>query len=618
MNKFLKPSILASFCLIFVIFTYFSFNAPYMADNFVFSRSLNPGFANFYSGENVTASPLTLQSAFRQAYDMYFAWCGRFTGNLAVYLLLLLPSPVYHLLSSLAFTLYILLMQICVFGRNWLEKLSSGWLLALAALTWLTIPSFGEAFLWLSVGGQIALLAQLLMLLPYRLALQSADKASPSQTSDFILAPLFFLAGMATSSLDFPTSAALPGTALSALAYIYFKQKIKPRKIPWILLGGALGLLIGAALTLKAPGNAQRLLLTHDISVLSWLSLSWPQRIADWFFHLPLLPALFPIPLIILTWGLFSFWRRKGKNFYKFVPKAALLFLLPFCLTISAYLFTAWPPPRAFATCGIQLLLCSLIIAEKGLSLATSSLMSKWRFLKLILIICAISTIIWQGFIFYKLHHAIAIRDKIIASTSGDELLLPPLNVPANSYQPLGGELADISEDANFWVNRAMALHYNFKTVRKVSPDKKIIYQSSERGLLQDISLFLDKDRLSIQTENASLAKLLEKGAYIYYYGRPALLSKLWNPVANKIYTSLAGLHDGDMLLYLIPLLMARTKLIPVEGGAHLYTWRGPIIHLDNAETIWLVRPGEGSMSFNLVPFINGTEDSKAGKKPYK
>lgn len=601
MKELYKPSILASFGLIIVIFGYFSFNAPYMTDNFVFSRYLDPGYASFYTGKDVTASPLTLYSAFRQAYNMYFSWCGRFTGNLAVYLLFLLPDTIYHIISCLAFALYILLIQICVFGRNWREKLDPGCLLALAALVWLSIPSFGEAFLWLSVGGQIALLAQLGMLLPYRQAIQDTGWKAQGPLRSSILASLFFLAGVATSSLDYPTSAALPGTALAATAYIYYRQKAVTRKIPWILLCGALGLLIGGVLTLAAPGNMQRMLLTNDDNVISWLALSWPQRIGLWFLHLPGLVALFPVPLIILLWGLFSIGKAKGKNFYKFIPLSALLFLLPFLLTLGAYLFTAWPPTRAFASCSIQLLICSLIIAQDGLEFGTYPLKRIWRIMRLCLAVCAISTIVWQGFVYYNLHQEVRLRENIIASTKGAELLLPPLKVPVNDYQPLGGALGDISEDAEFWVNRAMALHYGFKKVYKTN--RKLEFRTAQGNFTQDISLYLDNDRFFIRTGNASLAKPLEKGAYIYYYGRPALLSRLWTPLANKIYASLAGLRKGDMLLYLVPLLMAQTRLKPMQDDPPGYMGRSPLIRLDDAETVWLVQPGDGKLSFNLIPF---------------
>lgn len=616
MNKLLKLPILASLALILLIFGYFSFNAPYMADNYVFSRDLRPGFAAFYTGNPVSASPLGLESAFRQACDMYTSWCGRFMGNLAVYLLFLLPPALGHLISTLAFGIYIILLQICVFGHEWREKLSPGWLLALAALVWLSIPSFGEAFLWLSVGGQIALFAQIFMLLPYRLALSPAWKGPRRGWSACCLAPLFLLAGLAASSLDFPTSASLPVTTLAALAYIYYRQQERPRKIPWILLAGALGLLLGGALTLLAPGNAQRLLLTHDDSVISWLAMSWPERIGEWLLHLPLLLALFPIPLLILVWGLFALGREKGKKFLLHIPIAALFFLLPFLLSIGAFLFSAWPPPRAFAGCAIQLLLAALIIAVRALPRATASLQNKWRTLTALLTLCAIISIVWQAWVFHQLHQAVLNRENIISSTAGDELILPPLAVPANSYQPLGGELADISEDPDFWVNRAMALHYGFKTVRRQPPPAKAEYRSEGGGPLAQLDMEFAKDRFLVQTRNSALAAQLEKGAYIYYYGRPALLARLWTPLANRIYAFLTSLKEDNPLLHLVPLLMARADLSPLEVSGTGYLGRGPLVRLDKAGTVWLVRPGKGKTSFDLLPFRMEEEGSSPKAAP--
>lgn len=609
MNKLLNPAVLASFLLVCVIFGYFSFTAPYMTDNYVFSLDISPNYAHFYSGREVKASPLTLAGAFRQACDMYTAWCGRFAGNLAVYLAFLLPSWLGRLASTLGFGAYILLLQISVFGREWRENLTPSWILALAALVWFSLPSFGEAFFWLSVGGQIALLAQILMLLPYRLALSPRKEPPAKNSFAWILGPLFFLAGAITSSLDYPTSAALPPTALIAVAYLYFSRKKGERKIPWILLCGALGLLAGGAATIMAPGNAQRLLLTNDGTVLDWLALSWPGRIGSWLFHLPLIVTLFPVPLAILAWGGVTLWRAEGKNFYKFIPPSALLYLAPFCFTIGAYLFTAWPPERAFATCAIQLLLCALIVAVRARPFASPFLLQKRRLFQIMLAACCVVSIMHETSVFHRVHGIVKIRENIISSAAGGEAALPRLPTLPDKYMPLGGPLGDLEEDPAHWVNRAMALHYGLKKVY-LQDAVRYTYEPEEKGVLPGLKIYLDRGHFFLQTKDRELAALLEKGAFIYYYGRPGVVSNLWSHLGDYIYSFFADAKEGEGLLRLAPLLFARTDLKPADSSGDIF--KSPVVRLDNPETIWLVKPGGKWNSFDLIPFKAGPGE-KAG-----
>ena len=104
-------TIAASFLFIILVIFYFVWLSPLMSDNFVFSREITPGYAQFYGGAKVVARPLTLAGSIRQACEMYWTWCGRFAGNLAVYLLFMLPRWLYCLVAACGFGLYVWLLQ---------------------------------------------------------------------------------------------------------------------------------------------------------------------------------------------------------------------------------------------------------------------------------------------------------------------------------------------------------------------------------------------------------------------------------------------------------------------------------------------------------------------------
>lgn len=598
-------AILASLFALGAIFYYFVAHTPLMADNFVFSRDINPGFAAFYGGAAVEMSPLTVSAAFRMAAEMYFTWCGRFLGNLLVYLLFMLPQSLYCLLATALFPFYILLLQICVFGRAWRQKLTPAWLFGLAGLIWLGIPSFGEAFLWLSVGGQLALIGQAVVFVPLRLALDAPGIAHDGIALIFKCL-LFFLGSLLVTSLDFPTCAALPPTALACAFWLWFRR----RKIPWLVLSGALGLCLGAAITLAAPGNSLRLLQSLDPSVQQWLAASWPWRMLDWLAHLPLAAWRQIIPLLFLLLACAAFWRRYGKWWPRHLPQAAALYLLPALLTHGAYLFTAWPPPRAFATPAVQIILCAGVIYASARAGASAGRFPIFQFARLALVAICLFSLGLEALKFHNLADFMARREKILQATGPAAVaLIPTLPKDAgDGWWVLGKYLSDVSPDPNFWVNRAVASWYGIKGVAVHEPGEKNTglpdAYAPPSEYAGKIAIFLDKGRISVESSAPG-------SAHVYYYGRPALLSLLPHWLGKRIFTWLA--RDNDWRARLVPILMARAdirlKALP-DGN---YQGQSIMLDLGGDERLWLVRPGKGQFSFDLLPLPKSPGMENAG-----
>lgn len=601
-------SIAASFLLVMGIFFYFVRLAPYMTDNFVFSHDIIPGYAQFYSGADITTQPMTVSGAFRQACEMYTTWCGRFAGNMAVYLLFMLPHFIYCLLAACVFCLYILLLQMCIFGQDWRRNLTPAWIFGIAGMLWISIPSFGEAFFWLSVGGQIALLAQAAILLPFRFAFDSEIQ----QKTHFawLLCPLFLFGGIIACSLDYPTSAAMPVTAVAAVIYIWVRQNKGNRHFPWMLLWGTVGLCLGSAATILAPGNAQRLLLTTDTTIHEYLAASWMERIFSWLWHLPLSAIMLAPPMILIIWSCWRLWKIYGKDWWKKIPPASCLFLLPAILTHGAYLFTAWPPPRAFCTCAAQLVVCGCILFVTVLRENPRVELSRAKFLFIGCALICLSTLCYESMQFYELNKLTKTRESIIFASKDGTAILPRLNVKTDRYQPLGGRLPDIKEDPDFWVNRAMAAHYGLKKVAaapKIINDHGNILQAdfsrltNEEPLLDNLSMDIDKERLTVSVPDID-KRHLEGQLHAYYHGQPGLLDILWIPGSKKIFDWLAEAKKGEWRYYLLPLLLARVDmpLVPDKNG-NIQTISDPL-NLAAPNKMWIVRPGAHKYSFDLLP----------------
>ncbi|MDE5879302.1 MAG: hypothetical protein K2G99_04675, partial [Desulfovibrio sp.] len=387
-------------------------------------------------------------------------------------------------------------------------------------------------------------------LAPFRLALDRAPAAAGA--ARWLRGAAFFLLGVTACSLDFPTSAALPPTALAACIYLHFVKKLSARELG-VLLAGTAGLCLGAALTLGAPGNAGRLLLTHDPSVHAWLAAGWGERILGWLGHLPGAALAQGLPLLWLLLGLFALRRRFGRDWWRHVPVAALLFLLPALFTHAAYLFTAWPPPRALATSAAQLLVCAAIVSTAALSGAGERPRHRFALAARLVVLLALASVCIEGWKFYALDKEVAEREAVIAAAGGGVAYLAPLRTGPDRWQPLGGALNDISEDPAFWVNRAMAAWHGVKAVvlkkegaaaRLICGGGPALEERADRDpRYANLRVALDRGRIEVSVPEAGLPAFAGPVS-LYYDGYPGLLARLPDWLAGPL-RRLAGSGEG-------------------------------------------------------------------------
>lgn len=603
----IKKTIIVACFFIWSLIFYFILLAPYITDNYLFSRDMLPNYAAFKSGAPIEQlAPMTFEAALRQAADMYPSWCGRFTGNLVVYLSFLLPYPIYALLAATAFVAYLFLLHMCIWGTRWRETLRAGRLLALGALLWVGMPSFGSAFFWISVGGLYALLGQALFLLPYRFAL---DQERLTTTDSAVRCILFFATGVFVAMLDYATSAAMPVTALACTVWLYFRQRAGARRIPRMLLAGALGVSLGGALTLLAPGNAARVRLTIDPAVHEYLASTFSDKIISYILNLPLALLAQGVPLLLLLWACWVLHRGHGRRWLAHVPHAALLFLLPAAVTHGAYFFTAWPPPRAFATTTVQFIVAACIMAYAALPTAGEKAMRVLSTLRLALAVFCVCSLLYEGHKFWQVHLAMQHRESIYAAHKGEDVRVSPLSIKGDNHMVLGSHLPDISPDPTFWVNRAVAAWYGLKSVATTMPR----YSLTPDGEQMETPTFKAvTDSFSIQIDYTPVASNAKTDSvHLYYYAKSSLLHKLPQAVADPIFHWLEKGRGKDFRLKLVPVLCTRAdiKLDWSEGdtgkGEGMLWGMYPM-----KSNMWLVSPGKGALSFDLIP-LTSTENGK-------
>lgn len=605
MNKYYIN--LICYLFISVIFFYFVYLTPYMSDNYVFSLDITPGYAAFYHGADVSAQPMTLAGALRQAKEMYFTWCGRFAGNLCVYTLFMLPHVVYCFLAACLFSFYIFLLQLCIFGRNWWAKSNPKWIFGIFAMLWLGMPSFGEAFFWLSVGGQIAMFAQACIFVPYRFALDDLDKNrvfnkknNKSVWLKIFWSSLLFFGGIFTCSLDYPTCAALPPTALIFVIYIYWKNKAVFHQKMLPLISCVIGLWAGSGLTLLAPGNAERIKSTNDTSIQVWLGHSWLERVWDWLSQLPQAIAWDWLPIVLLIFSCLIIRRQDKKNWIKCISPAAWLFFLPAVFTVGAFFFTAWPPARAFATCTAQLIVCAAIVFITSKEYFTPFIKKSVHCAFLIFLCYCGGSLIGEYNEFYSLHKVVEQRTEILKNSKNGSAILPAIQVESSSHLPLGDALSDISFDPKFWVNRAMATYYGAKSIRLESPREfQCKFRTADTNIdiqyasttINEIEIGINRDR--IELKNKYHDKLSSDELSIYYFGFPTIL-KIF-PKSMRIGIARWLGKNDDWRRYLVPIFCPRVDIKTKDNISR-------ILKIEDYNNLWLVSPGKSKYSFDLLP----------------
>ena len=585
---------------VWLVMAVFIWLQPYMTDNFIFSRHMIPGYAALMSGKPIESmGPMTLHAAFSQAFELYFTWCGRFMGNLFVYLLFMLPKAAYVCFAASCCIVYLFLLHMLISGQNWRKDLCPQRLLGLAALVWVGLPSFGSAFLWLSIGGYIALIGQALFLLPYRFAIENHKIATKAS---FWKCGAFFLFGMIVASLDYPSCVALPVASVLCTVFLYFRQLPKLRKFPKLSFWGACGVSFGAMLTLMAPGNAMRMAITTDPEIHAWISLNWGERILSWLLHLPEAFGLMLIPLILLVWASCVLYKQHGKGFVLQFSPVVLLFLFPAMATVGSYMFTSWPPSRAFNTVAGQLIIAGMVLVDNALPLANRKMLCWYGVLRIFLCVICIFSVVQTSIKLWEVHKASDVRETIFFTHKGGDVQIPPMPVRGDSHMVLGSHLMDITPKSSHWLNRAVAAFYGVRSVTLITPPLKI-FKLSQKSQDANVQATICGNR--IDANYHLRGQEMVESLHFYYFGVSALLYKAPEFLCNKILFWLSQGKEGDLRLLLVPLLLARADVQLARNSSEDGQGSNTLWGIQHGYGLWIVRPGKGMTSFDILPLVS-------------
>lgn len=283
------------------------------------------------------------------AIHSYTTWNGRMVAEILGRVLMLLPTFVYVVATSTAFTALLACMLTLAYGKNWLELASPFSALLLFALTWFTVPAFGCAFFW-RIGTANFLWTSLFVFacfVPYRLLLSQTTPAHLTVLRAILLGGLCFLAGWSNENL---------GILPLFFALFVFTVKYKS-KTPFSrkYIAAAACIPLGFLCLILAPGNYLRL--AQEIKRLpAWVQAGVSGKLVYWIDKMLMAYAEMCVGILVLV--LLAFFCRKCRMSFS-LPITSPLFLggaffVFAVMATGALFFSPSYPLRAFT--GISLL----------------------------------------------------------------------------------------------------------------------------------------------------------------------------------------------------------------------------------------------------------------------
>lgn len=310
------------FVLIFILNKFY----PLFSDDWYYSFI-------YESNQNQHIRITSFSQIIESQYNHYLLWGGRSVVHTIDQLLLMTNFSVICLLNSLVYLIFVFTLYKISNKGN---KINPSVFIILSLLVWFSQPTFFEVILWKtgSVNYLWGGLILILFMYPYY-----ADFRSMKYQDSLLKTLLFFFCGIIAGWTNENMSIALIFFILSILIASYYKKKTIPK---WAI-AGLIGVIIGCAFLLLAPGNYVRIQEVkttygwHDFSFIKMLGIIINRTLKYFLYYI--LPLLGIYLLLVFIYNKYP---KEAKNF-KLNIYSSLLFIVAgivaFGVTIASFVF---------------------------------------------------------------------------------------------------------------------------------------------------------------------------------------------------------------------------------------------------------------------------------------
>lgn len=395
-----------------------------------------------YSFSWVTGKRIgSLYDIYVSQYKHYFSWGGRSVVHCLAQFFLMFDKQIFNIANTAAYIGIIIVTYLHMVGST---KLYPALLLLINFAFFSFMPAFGQVFLWI-VGACNYLWGPLLTfayLLPFRFQLTRSDDVIANK----LLAVVFGLLGIICAWTNENLGVTI--VCLVALVNIFYYHQHKHFCF-WGLCG-LIGVTIGAALLILAPGNYVRL---HSFTHLSYLHnfvVVTKLFLAPNFLLLPLAATAICFVLgkkqldykvlgFYLSGLLLSMYAMVGAPYYADRSKLGSLL---FCLILLGYLYTKLELTdlRSRKVCCVILLVLT-VMSLKDFNTGRKDILA------------------YEGREKAKIAYALQEKE------AGRADVIVPHNYPTTKYCAAWG-LEDINKDPKHWTCTPFARYHGLSSVR--------------------------------------------------------------------------------------------------------------------------------------------------------
>lgn len=430
----------------FILIGGLNFLTPYFSDDFYMTN-------NHY----------TLETFIQAAKYDYLNWNGRIVGQNLLRIFMNIPNPLFRILNAAMFCLLTFLILLYT-SKNW-RRLSPLKYLAIIGASWLFLPAFGQAVLWVAGASNYLWTTDfiLLMGLPYLVrALDIQTFTDKQRLNRYVKAGLIMILGLIAGWSNENTSG---GLIMGIVLLMLYQRFIANRRFQLWQFTGLLSTIVGFLALITANGNKVR---TAQIVTADYLAQPFFHRIATGIgtvsdaISSTYMPLLFTLLAALVVMHVLWFQPKRALQTYLFT-------LMGFAtLYVLAAAPTGADGGRAFFG-GIVFLLIALFASiPDNFEISENTTTKVWTLAQMAFVVAAIFSF-FPGFTdLYHANAALKTRYSYIqqqAATGKQHIKVPPLYYyPATKYA-INYNAQELGKNPDIFPNAGYAHYFQVKGI---------------------------------------------------------------------------------------------------------------------------------------------------------